>query len=92
LSLSNTQQLAAIVDRALTCAAWADAYEGDRYVHPAKEWPPARVAVKWHSAAFTLDVYADALPQQMDAAGEKVADVIIAASGSILVANSPTLH
>jgi integrase len=45
-----------------------------------------------HSAAFTLDVYADALPQQMDEAGEKVADVIIAASGSILVANSPTLH
>ena len=41
-----------------------------------------------HSAAFTLDVYADALPQQMDEAGEKVADVIIAASGSILVANS----
>jgi hypothetical protein len=32
------------------------------------------------------------LPQQMDEAGEKVADVIIAASGSILVANSATLH
>jgi site-specific recombinase XerD len=44
-----------------------------------------------HSAAFTLDVYADALPQQMDEAGEKVADVI-AASGSILVASSPTQH
>jgi hypothetical protein len=45
-----------------------------------------------HSAAFTLDVYADALPQQMDEAGEKVADVIIGASGSILVANRETLH
>jgi len=45
-----------------------------------------------HSAVFTLDVYADALPQQMDEAGEKVADVIIGARGSILVANSPTLH
>ena len=45
-----------------------------------------------HSAAFTLDVYAHALPHQMDEAGEKVAAVIIAASGSILVANSPTLH
>jgi integrase len=45
-----------------------------------------------HSAAFTLDVYADALSQQMDETGEKVADVLIGASGSILVANSPTLH
>jgi hypothetical protein len=32
------------------------------------------------------------LSQQMDEAGEKVADVIIAASGGILAANSPTLH
>jgi integrase len=52
----------------------------------------AQMLAGHHSAAFTLDVYADALPQQMDEAGEKVADVIIAASGSILVANSPTLH
>jgi len=52
----------------------------------------AQILAGPHSAAFTLDVYADALPQQMDEAGEKVADVIIAASGSILVANSQTLH
>jgi integrase len=52
----------------------------------------AQMLAGHHSAAFTLDVYADALPQQMDEAGEKVAAVIIAASGSILVANSPTLH
>jgi len=45
-----------------------------------------------HSAAITLDVYADAQPQQMDEAGEKVDDVIIAASGSILVANRATPH
>jgi integrase len=45
-----------------------------------------------HSAAFTLDVYADALPHQIGEAGEKVADVITGASGSFLVANSPTLH
>jgi site-specific recombinase XerD len=51
----------------------------------------AQMLAGHHSAAFTLDVYADALPQQMDEAGEKVADVI-AASGSILVASSPTLH
>ena len=48
----------------------------------------AQMLAGHHSAAFTLDVYADALPQQMDEAGEKVADVIIAASGSILVATS----
>jgi hypothetical protein len=52
----------------------------------------ARSLTGHHSAAFKLDVYADALPQQMDQAGEKVADVITGASGSILVANSPTLH
>lgn len=45
-----------------------------------------------HSAAFILDVYADALPHQIDEAAEKVADVFVAASGSILVANNHTLH
>jgi hypothetical protein len=39
-----------------------------------------------HSAAFTLDQYADAVPQQLEDAGEKVANVLLAASGSILVA------
>ena len=39
-----------------------------------------------HSAAFTLDQYADALPQQLEEAGEKVAAVLLQASGSILVA------
>lgn len=39
-----------------------------------------------HSAAFTLDQYADAVPQQLEDAGEKVASVMLAASGSILVA------
>jgi hypothetical protein len=39
-----------------------------------------------HSAAFTLDRYADAVPQQLEEAGEKVATVLLAASGSILVA------
>jgi integrase len=39
-----------------------------------------------HSAAFTLDQYADAVPQQLEDAGEKVASVLLAASGSILVA------
>ena len=39
-----------------------------------------------HSAAFTLDQYADAVPQQLEEAGEKVASVLLAASGSILVA------
>ena len=39
-----------------------------------------------HSAAFTLDQYADAVPQQLEEAGEKVAAVLLAASGSILVA------
>jgi hypothetical protein len=37
-------------------------------------------------------VYADALPHQRDEAGENVADVLIGASGSILVANNHTLH
>jgi hypothetical protein len=35
-----------------------------------------------HSTAFTLDVYADALPHQIDEAGEKVADILIGANGS----------
>jgi integrase len=39
-----------------------------------------------HSAAFTLDQYADAVPRQLEEAGEKVASVLLAASGSILVA------
>jgi integrase len=52
----------------------------------------AQMLAGHHSAAFTVDVYADALPQQMDEAGEKMADVIIGASGSILVANGATLH
>jgi len=39
-----------------------------------------------HSAAFTLDQYADAVPQQLEEAGEKVAAVLLERSGSILVA------
>jgi integrase len=39
-----------------------------------------------HSAAFTLDQYADAVPHQLEEAGEKVASVLLAATGSILVA------
>ena len=39
-----------------------------------------------HSASFTLDQYADAVPQQLEDAGEKVAAVLSEASGSILVA------
>jgi integrase len=41
-----------------------------------------------HSAAFTLDQYADAVPQQLEEAGEKVAAVLLTASGSILVAGA----
>jgi Phage integrase family len=41
-----------------------------------------------HSAAFTLDQYADAVPQQLEEAGEKVASVLL--SGSILVAAPKT--
>jgi len=41
-----------------------------------------------HSAAFTLDQYADAVPHQLEEAGEKVASLLLAASGSILVAAS----
>jgi integrase len=39
-----------------------------------------------HSAAFTLDQYADAVPHQLEEAGEKVANVLLAASGSKMVA------
>ena len=35
-----------------------------------------------HSAAFALDQYADAVPQQLEEAGEKVASVLLPASGS----------
>lgn len=35
-----------------------------------------------HSASFTLDQYADAVPEQLEEAGEKVADVLLAANGS----------
>jgi hypothetical protein len=41
-----------------------------------------------HSAAFTLDQYADAVPHQLEEAGEKVASVLL--SGSILVAAPKT--
>jgi hypothetical protein len=39
-----------------------------------------------HSASFTLDRYADAVPEQLEGAGERVADVLRRASGSNLVA------
>ena len=39
-----------------------------------------------HSAAFTLDQYADAVPEQLEEAGEKVANILRAASGSKTVA------
>jgi len=39
-----------------------------------------------HSASFTLDRYADAVPEQLGEASEKVASVLRAASGSNLVA------
>ena len=39
-----------------------------------------------HSASFTLDQYADAVPEQLEEAGEKVASVLVAASGSKTVA------
>jgi Phage integrase family len=39
-----------------------------------------------HSASFTLDQYADAVPEQLEEAGEKVAAVLVAASGSKTVA------
>src|SRR5215475_9908023 len=39
-----------------------------------------------HSASFTLDQYADAVPEQLQEAGERVASVLSAASGSKTVA------
>jgi hypothetical protein len=39
-----------------------------------------------HSASFTLDQYADAVPEQLEEAGEKVANVLLQASGSKTVA------
>ncbi len=43
-----------------------------------------------HSAAFTVDQYADAVPQRLEEAGEAVAAVLLKASGSILVASPKT--
>jgi len=43
-----------------------------------------------HSASFTLDQYADAVPQQLEEAGEKVAAVLLEASGSKMVAAPKT--
>ena len=45
-----------------------------------------------HSASFTLDQYADAVPQQLEEAGEKVSTVPLEASGSILVAEAKQLE
>jgi hypothetical protein len=41
-----------------------------------------------HFASFTLDQYADAVPQQLEEAGEKVSTLLLEASGSILVAEA----
>jgi hypothetical protein len=43
-----------------------------------------------HRAAFTVDQYADAVPQKLEEAGEAVAAVLLKASGSILVAGPKT--
>jgi hypothetical protein len=45
-----------------------------------------------HSASFTLDQYADAVPQQLEEAGEKVSTLLLEASGSILVAEAKQLE
>ena len=45
-----------------------------------------------HSASFTLDQYADAVPEQLEEAGEKVAAVLLQASGSNLVAGPKPLE
>jgi integrase len=45
-----------------------------------------------HSASFTLDQYADAVPEQLEEAGEKVASVLLKASGSKKVAGTPRLE
>jgi integrase len=39
-----------------------------------------------HSASFTLDQYADAVPEQLEEAGEKVASVLLEASGRTPIA------
>jgi hypothetical protein len=39
-----------------------------------------------HSTSFTLDQYADAIPQQLEEAGEKVAGILLEATGSKTVA------
>jgi hypothetical protein len=39
-----------------------------------------------HSGSFTLDQYADAVPEQLEEAGEQVASVLLAASRSKTVA------
>jgi integrase len=44
-----------------------------------------------HSASFTLDQYADAVPEQLEEAGELVASVLLAASGSKTVAAPKSL-
>ena len=47
----------------------------------------------YHSAAFTLDRYADAVPERMEEAVERVAAVLAKAFGSKMVASadqSPT--
>jgi hypothetical protein len=41
-----------------------------------------------HSASFILAQIAEAVPQQLEEAGEKVAMVVLAARGSIFVATS----
>jgi site-specific recombinase XerD len=46
----------------------------------------AKTLAGHHSASFTLDQYADAVPEQLEEAGEKVANVLFAASGSKTVA------
>jgi hypothetical protein len=46
------------------------------------------VCSTYSAASFTLDQYADAVPEQLEEAGEKVATVLLAASGSKTVAMS----
>jgi integrase len=45
-----------------------------------------------HSASFTLDQYADAVPEQLEEVGEKVASVPLKASGSKTVAATRQLE
>lgn len=44
-----------------------------------------------HSTSFTLDQYADAIPQQLEEAGERVAEVLLQASGSKTVAGPKSI-